>query len=212
MRNIFANKSFWLRIYGVGILLGLIGVMSLLSLPSREAHAQQPTGSIATVTGTPRGAYVTVYSDLNQIGVFSGPSFDSYAQIGILVSGQNAPALGRSTDEKWIQIRYMGVPGGKGWIYALYVSLNAETLPFVDSPSTPTPRTTPTIDPTYVALFGLNLEPTQLPTFTSPPALEIPTFAPAEAAGSRLPFGLIILGLILIGALGAIVSFLRGQR
>jgi hypothetical protein len=164
------------------------------------------------VTGTPRGSYVTVYSDLNEIGVFSGPSFDSYSQIGILVSGQEAPALGRSADEKWIQIRYMGVPGGKGWIYALYVSLKAETLPIVDSPPTATPGTTPTIDPTYVALFGLNLEPTQLPTFTSPPALEVPTFAPAETAGARLPFGLIIFGLILVGVLGAIVSFLRGHR
>ena len=96
----------------------MMTILSLFSLPAGKVYAQQPTGSIATVTGTPPGPVVTVYSDQNEIGVFSGPSFDTYAQIGILLSGEKAPALGYSIDGKWIEIVYMGVPGGRGWIYA----------------------------------------------------------------------------------------------
>jgi hypothetical protein len=191
----------------------MVIILSLFSLPAGDVKAQQPTGSVPTVTGTPLGPIVTVYSDQNEINVYNGPGSDSYAQIGILVSGQEASAIGISKDENWIEIIYIGVLGGKGWIYAPYVSLSANAnLPSVDSPATATPRTTPTIDPTYVAAFGLQLEPTKMPTFTSPPSLKVPTFAPGVSAGSKVPFGLIILSLVLIGVLGAIVSFLRGSR
>jgi len=212
MKLLSGHRKFWFRFFSMGGITGLITVLSLMSLPSGDANAQQPTGSIPTVTGTPPGPFVTVYSDQNEIGVFAGPSFDSYAQIGILLSGEKAPALGYSVDGKWIEVVYMGVPGGKGWIYALYVSISPGSLPSLASPPIATPRTTPTIDPTYVAAFGLQLEPTHQPTFTSPPPIKIPTFTPDIATGSRVPYGLLILALVLIGVLGAVVSFLRGGR
>ncbi len=208
----FRGRS-WFRFF---CLLGVIGSAAFLlffSFPGGGVNAQQPTGSIPTVTGTAPGPFVTVYSDKNIIGVYGGPSADSYAQIGILVSGQSVPALGYSTDYKWIQIIYAGVSGGKGWIYAPYVMLSPGfKLPEVQSPPTATPATTPTLDPTLVAAYGVTLEPTQLATFTAPGALQIPTFASVSTSGSTLPFGLIILSLIFIGVLGAIVSFLRGSR
>ncbi len=212
MTPLSGHRKFWLRLFGLAEITGLAVILSLFSLPADRVKAQQPTGSIPTVTGTPAGPFVTVYSDQNEIGVYGGPSFDSYPQIGILVSGQTAPALGYSTDDKWIQIVYMGVQGGKGWIYAPYVSISTGTLPRVDSPPTATPATTPTLDPTYVAAFGSTLEPTQLATFTSPGSINIPTFAAATTSASKVPYGLIIFSLILIGILGAIVSFLRGSR
>jgi uncharacterized protein YraI len=212
MTLLSSRRKLWLRFLSILAILCLMTILALFSFPAKDASAQQPTGSIPTVTGTASGPIVTVYSDQNEIGVYSGPSFDSYPQIGILVSGQRVPALGYSRDEKWIQIVYMGVQGGKGWIYAPYVMISPGILPRLDSPPTATPATTPTLDPTYVAAFGLTLEPTQLATFTSPASLNLPTFAASTSGTSKLPYGLIIFSLIFIGVLGAIVSFLRGSR
>jgi hypothetical protein len=212
MKTPSSLRKFRLRIFSILAIACMMTILVLFSSPAGNASAQQPTGSIPTVTGTISGPIVTVYSDQNEIGVYSGPSFDSYAQIGILVAGQQVPALGYSTDEKWIQIMYLGVQGGKGWIYAPYVKISPGILPRLESPPTATPATTPTLDPTYVAAFGLTLEPTQLATFTAPASLNIPTFTASTSGTSKLPFGLIILSLIFIGILGAIVSFLRGSR
>jgi hypothetical protein len=207
------NRKLWARRLGAAA-FGLMALfLCLSSLPAQRAYAQQPTGSIPTVTSTPLGPMVTVFSDQTQIGVFNGPSAEAYTQIGILISGQTVPVLGISSDEKWLQIVYMGVRSGKGWIYASYVKLTpGARLSRVEAPPTATPATTPTLDPTYVAAFGLTLEPTQLATFTAPGALVMPTYAAAAAAGSKIPYGLIILSLVFIGLLGAVVSFLRGSR
>ena len=205
-------KRFLLKLLIVGGIAGLMSTLVLFSLPTGAVYAQQPTGSIPTVTGTPAGPYVTVYSDQNLIDVYAGPSSYNYDRIGILASGEKAPALGYSADGNWIEIEYLGVPSSKGWIYAPLVSISPGTLPKLAAPPTAAPRTTPTIDPTYVAAFGLQLEPTRLPTFTPPPPLKLPTFAPDTGTGSKVPFGFIILSLALIGILGAVISFLRGNR
>lgn len=195
----------------VAIIFSLIG-MGLFSFPSIAANAQQPTGSIPTVTGTPPGPYVTVYTDQELIGVFNGPSSYLYEQVGILVSGESAPALAYSADDTWIQIIYIGVPGGKGWVYAPYVSISPGTLPKIPNPPTSTPRTTPTLDPTYAAAFGVQKEPTHLPTFTPPQPLKLPTFTQSTTSGSNSPAGLFIVGLIIVGSLGALITFIRGNR
>ena len=212
MNRFSAQRKFWFRFINIGGIIGLVIILSLLNLPIGEVSAQQPTGSIPTVTGTPAGPYVTVYSDQDQIGVFSGPSSYNYEQIGILSAEETAPALGKSADKNWIEIVYVGVLGGKGWVYAPQVSISPGPLPVIASPPTATPRTTPTLDPTYVAAFGLQLEPTHLPTFTAPPPLKLSTFTPDTGTGSKVPFGFIVLGLALIGILGAVISFLRGNR
>ena len=210
-RQIRINKH-WIKLLSFGGIAGLIISLSLLSLPAQIVYAQQPTGSIPTVTGTPPGPMVTVYSDQDIIGVYAGPSRYNYEKIGIMLSGESAPALGYSFDGNWIQIIYLGVLDGKGWIYAPYVKISPGPLPNLPDPPTATPRTTPTLDPTYVAAFGLQLESTHLPTFTSPPPMKLPTFAPTTDTGSNVPFGLAILGLALVGVLGAVISFLRGNR
>ena len=187
-------------------------LLAAMSLPLHDVLAQQPTGSIPTVTGTPSGPLVTVYSDRNSIGVYAGPSSYLYPQIGIVLAGETMPAIGRSFDEQWIQIIYLGVPSGKGWVYAPFVSITSGSiLPYVANPPTATPRTTPTLDPTIVAALGLNLNPTRLPTFTEPPPLQYPTFDPLPGTASRIPIGFMILGLALVGILGSVISFLRGR-
>ena len=128
------------------------------------------------------------------------------------MSGESAPALAYSADGNWIQIIYLGVTGGKGWVYAPYVSISPGSLQKIPNPPTSTPRTTPTLDPTYVAAFGLQLEPTHLPTFTVPAPLNVPTFTQSSPGNSQSPAGFLILGLILIGFIGALITMVRGSR
>lgn len=176
-----------------------------------KVAAQQPTGSVPTVTSTSMGATIKVtYPE--QINVRGGPSSYLYPAVGVLLTGEMAPALGRSPGGDWIQIRYEGVAGNVGWVYAPLVSLSANAnLPIVEPPPTPTPATTPTIDPTLAAAFIPQYTPTRLPTFTPPGILEIPTYEATDSEKSGVPLGLVIVLLSLIGSFGAIISFLRGR-
>lgn len=212
MKLLLKPKLHWFQLILLGGIAGLMILVFSFSLPAKKVAAQQPTGSVATVTGTPTGPFVTVYSDQLFIDVYAGPSSYDYDKIGILASGEKAPALGYSQDGTWIEIVYLGVKGGKGWLYGPYVSISPGILPKLPAPPTAAPLTTPTLDPTYVAAYGLQLEPTHLPTFTPPSALKLPTFAPNTSASSKVPYGLVILVLALIGVLGAVISFLRGNR
>jgi uncharacterized protein YraI len=190
----------------------VVGRGSMALLP---AHAQQPTGSIPTVTGTPTGPLVSVDPSLGQVRVYAGPSSFNYPAIGVLLTGQKVPALGRAVgNNDWIMIRYEGVPGATAWVYALYVSLTGsggQELPRVDVPPTPTPASTPTINPTLAAAFIPAENATRLPTFTPPAPLAVPTFIDDTRGASRIPVGLLILGFAVVGVLGTMISFLRGR-
>ena len=202
----------WIKtILALILCLGLFELFLLSPLQMRAA-AQQPTGSVATVTGTPSGPIVTVtYPE--QINVRAGPVFAglSYPVVGVLLPGQTAPALGKTAGGEWIEIYYPGVPGDAGWVYAPLVALSPGFLPILLPPPTATPLTTPTINPTLAAAFAIPLTPTRLPTFTPAPPVQIPTFTPAPAGGAGVPMGMIIAVLALIGIFGAIVSFLRSR-
>ncbi len=180
-----------------------------------RAVAQQPTGSVPTVTGTPIGPVVSVDPSLGQIDVYAGPSSFDYPAIGVLLTGIKVPALGRANgDQNWIMIQYEGVPGSVGWVYALYVSLTGaggSALPLIDIPPTPTPAWTPTINPTLAAAYLPAENATRLPTFTPPAPLAIPTFVDETQHGGRIPIGLLIFGFAVVGALGTMISFLRGR-
>ena len=202
----------WIRLLIVGGMAGLMSMLVLSSLSVGNVHAQQPTGNVPTVTGTPAGPYVTVYSDQTFIDIYAGPSNYDYDKIGIMAAGTSAPALGKSQDGNWIEIVYFGVPGGVGWVYAPSVKITIGSLPKLSAPPTPAPQTTPTLNPTFVAAYGLQVVPTRLPTYTPPNPLTLPTFAPIAGGASRVPYGLVILILALIGIFGAVISFLRGNR
>ena len=171
---------------------------------------QQPTVSIPTVTGTPKGPIAIVYSDPeDQINVRSGPDV-FYPKVGVLINRQEVPALARTEGGTWVKIVYPGVPEGVAWVYAPYVRVTGE-LPVVPKPPTPTPETTPTLDPTLAAQFVAEIPATRKPTFTPPPPLVVPTFAnaPITSGTGGLPSGFIILGLVSVGLFGLLVSFLR---
>ena len=185
----------------------------VLKYPAQNSvYAQQPTGSVPTVTGTPTGMIVRVNQDLDVINVYAGPSSFLYPSVGVVLKGQEIPALGISEDNNWIQIYYPGVPNSIAWVFGPYVTIiKTGRLPRVPDPATPTPLSTPTIDPTLVAAFIDPVTPTRLPTFTPPPELIIPTFLPAFQDTNRIPAGLLIMALGFLGGFGALISFLRGR-
>ena len=193
-------------------LLILLEIVSLFSPIGKSAIAQQPTGSVPTVTGTRSGPVVTVYADLIQVDVYGGPSTYLYPAVGVLLAGQSVPALGRARADDWIQVYYPGVPGSKAWVYAPYVRISpGANLRTVDAPPTPTPFSTPLIDPTLEAAFVTPITPTRLPTFTPPAEINMPSFDTDEDQVNRIPIGLLIFSLGFVGALGVLISFLRGR-
>jgi hypothetical protein len=172
---------------------------------------QIPTVSVPTVTSSPSNATVVVTLEQDQINVRSGPN-TNYPVVGVLIAGQRIPALGRTVGGDWIQITYPGVPGGVAWVYSPLVTVEG-SLPLVEPPPTPTPNTTPTVDPTLAAQFIVEIPPTRLPTYTVPPPLAIPTFSSLETptGSGRIPMGLLIVGLGVIGAFGMLISLLQGR-
>lgn len=201
----------------MAIWAAVVIALSLLGLfdPGRPSVlAQQPTGSVPTVTGTPEGPEFTVDQSIPVIRVFAGPGSFDYPSIGVLLGNETAPAIGRASGrEDWIQIHYSGVPGSIGWVYGPYGKLTpGALLPLVEIPPTPTPFATPTIDPTLEAAFIGQQTPTRLPTFTPPPPLDQPSFTEApNIPATGVPTGLLILSLGLFGFLGAVISYLRGR-
>ena len=193
-----------------------IALLGLFDPGQPPALAQQPTGSVPTVTGTPEGPVIKVDPSIpgGLIHVYAGPSSFDYPSIGILLVNETAPAIGRAEGrEDWIQIRYPGVPKSIGWVYGPYVKLSpGALLPLIEVPPTPTPFATPTINPTLEAVYIGQQSPTRLPTFTPPPPLEQPSFTdePGPAA-TNIPTGLLILSLGLFGFFGAVISYLRGR-
>ena len=190
----------------------LAGVMGFLMLASASAATPPETVrlQVATVTGTPQGPMILVPE---QVNVRLGPGID-YDQVGVLISGQQAPALGRSPGGSWIQIVYPGVPGNVAWVYAPFVvlQLSQGLLPVIEPPPTATPRITATIDPTLAAQFSMsNVPATRLPTFTPAPQVAQPTLdtGTAEDAGVFPPI-FAILGLLAFGLIGLTISLLRG--
>jgi hypothetical protein len=198
---------------GFFALLFCLVALAQYGMARADKPAQIPTGSIPTVTGTPVGALAIVLAnDQGFINVRAGPSTVAYDIVGVLVEGSQVPAIGRSPGGDWIEVAYPGIPGGVAWIWSDLVEVRG-SLPVIEPPPTQTPRVTATIDPTLAAQFLVEVPPTRLPTFTEPPPLSKPTIpvdAPIASQG-RLPVGLIITGLAVIGLFGTVISFLRSR-
>jgi uncharacterized protein YraI len=195
------------------VLSGVFTVTFWMPTKTNIAMAQQPTGSVPTVTGTISGPFVTVYADIVQVDVYAGPSSYLYPPVGVLVSEQSVPVIGRARDDNWLQIIYLGIPRSTAWIYAPYVKISpGARLPFVDAPPTPTAISTPTIEATLAAAFIAPQTPTRLATFTPPAPISLPDFEAEEPTEiTRIPLGLLIFTFGFVGGLGVLISFLRGR-
>jgi hypothetical protein len=200
---------FFISFVFIFIALGTIFPLSIHA----NVFAQQPTGSIPTVTGTETGRIVRVRIDQSNelVPVYAGPSASLYPQVGVILMGQELPAYGVSQDGEYIQIYYPGIPESVAWVYGVFVeTIKFGDLPVLPAPSTPTLASTPTLDPTLAAAFIDPVTPTRLPTFTPAPDIVVSTFLPEEEV-NRVPAGLLILSLGFIGGFGVLISFLRGR-
>lgn len=178
-----------------------------------DVSAQQPTGSIATVTGTPKGPMASIKAGLTEdhVNVRSGPS-TLYDAIGIIYIGTSVPVEGKSIGGDWLLVEYPGVAGGTGWIWALYMDVTPGEIPVVEMPPSPQPKVTFTIDPTMASQFMTTPIATRLPTFTPPPALVIPTYeqsSPQKFAG--VPIGFIIIILMGLGIIISLFTYFQSR-
>ncbi len=194
------------------LIIALLLVLSSYALTTFDTvSAQQPTGSIPTVTGTPKGPTATIRIGLTEdrVKVRSGPSV-LYPQIGVILLGAEVPVVGKSAGGDWLVVEYPGVPGGIGWVWALYMNVSPGELAVIESPPLPEPIVTVTINPTMAAQFITTPIATRLPTFTEPAPLTIPTFdnSTGQTLGG-IPIGLIIIILAGAGILIALFSYFQ---
>jgi hypothetical protein len=213
MRVVIINIILGLVLFVIAIFVVQFSIVQAMEFSDHndDGIGQQPTVDIPTVTGTPSGPVAIVYADPEeQINVRSGPGTD-YPRVGVLLNRQEVPAIGRTVAGDWVQIVYVGVGEGVAWVYSPLVRIIGDELPIAEPPSTPTPRVTPTIDPTLASQFVVQPLGTRMPTFTPPSAMLIPTF-PAEVTTTGtggVPIGFVIIGLAIFGFLGFVVSLLR---
>jgi hypothetical protein len=198
------------------IFIFIISILMLALIPLGKidsAQAQQPTGSIPTVTGTPKGPTAKIRIGLtdDRVRVRSGPSV-LYPQIGVILLGAEVPVKGKSVGGDWLVVEYPGVPGGIGWIWALYMEVSPGELQIIENPPPPEPVTTITIDPTMAAQFVTTPMSTRLPTFTQPAPLVIPTYnvSTGQSLGG-IPIGLVIIAIAGSGILIGLASYFQSR-
>jgi hypothetical protein len=140
-RNMKFKKIRWVCLF---LALGIVLAVPFSFSTPKNVQAQQPTGSIPTVTGTPHGPTATIRVGLtgDRVNVRSGPSTLYDPPIGILLVGASVPVKGKSPAGDWLLIEYPGVPGGTGWVWALYMDVTPGEIPVVELPPAPIARTT----------------------------------------------------------------------
>jgi uncharacterized protein YraI len=135
-----------------------------------------------------------------------------YDEVGVLMQGQEAPVLGRTSGGDWLLIEYDGAPNNRGWIYAPIVSITPGEVPIVEIPPTVTPLMTETItNPGCPIPYDSN----------SYPAGDLYTcriFSRADLRGCfpiflhrGIPMGLVILIIGGIGVILAMLSIIRSR-
>jgi len=207
LKSTYEMKRTWFPplIFIIVIVLFILWT-SFASLPT-FVLAQQPT-----VTPTYSGMYITVMTDEPFANVRMGPSSTIYPKVGVLYPGDTAPALGRSAGGDWIQISFPGAPYDKGWIYSPLVQVSPGTLLIVESPPTPIPPATSTIDPVLADQFPIMPTSTRMPTFTPPPSLVVPSFLQTPSASDNsegsVSIAVIILALMTLGLIGFLLSLI----
>ncbi len=190
----------------LALILGLLllTVTFFQSPPARAQFENTPTFT-PIPTATLGGPTVFVPELVN---VRMGPG-TNYEQIGVMVSGQIAAAIGRTRASEWIQIEYIGSPTGIAWVYAPLVQLRAGNLQALPEQA---PPATPTLLPTATLSTGPGGPvATRLPTFTAAPPVAQPVFPTPEVENSGFPFPpiLAIAGLLVIGLIAGAFAIIR---
>ncbi|MHC1740999.1 MAG: SH3 domain-containing protein [Anaerolineaceae bacterium] len=190
-------------------------VLTIYTFNSPElVHAQQPTGSIPTVTGTPHGPTAiakTGWTEKINVRNFPSSLENQSDVIGVISPSQQVNVIGKTIGGDWLLIEYPGVQGGEGWIWAPYMQITGGELPVVEIPPTPAPKVTATINPTLAAQFVITPNSTSLPTFTQPAPLNIPTYSTGASSTGNIPIGLVIIILVGLGAVIGLFSIFQSR-
>ena len=195
--NVYVMKRLWFKI--------LMGVFIVTSLGAGMLFSPKPAAAYQSQAATPSDVLATViYPD--PINVRGGPSTVKYPIVGHLNPGDVVPALGVSPKREWVQISYPDSPDGKGWVYAIFVTISGGELRIVEPPPTPVPPASPTLDLTMAAAFNVQPTQTRMPTFTPPPPLTVPQFADMSSAHAPSGFPYFIMGLASLGVIGLLAS------
>lgn len=203
-----------LKITGLLVIFSLFLFTIYTLSDTKSVYAQQPTGSIPTVTGTPTGPMAKVDASISESGginIRSGPS-TTYDIIGKMFLDQYYPILGKSPGGNWLLIKDVTLSEGQGWVFSPNVKITSGEIPVAEVPPTPMPKATLQIDPTLAAQFVTTPLATKLPTYTPSAPLVIPTFEVFDSqAFAGIPIGLIILVLIGLGLLMALFSYFSAR-
>jgi len=209
-------KRFWFRFFlWLTIFASMLG-FTFVASTAASVYAQ--TESTPTAGGIPQPSILNTYLDgvcsdgTLGVNVRAGPSSVYYGDpIGCLPQGATALALAITPGHDWIEISFPSVQNGVGWVYAPFVILTGAP-PILEPPPTFTPIAISTVDPALIDTLSLQPTQTRLPTFTPSAPLTIPTFSvsPVEPS-SHFPFGLVIIGLGIVGLLGIVVSIVGRQ-
>lgn len=192
------------------LLIGFLAISYTVKAPVL-VQAQQPTGSIPTVTPLSTGPTASVKAGYGEsVKVRSGPS-TLYDQIGVILTGATVNVKGKTVASDWLLIEYPGVPNSEGWVWAAYMDTKGGEIPVVEIPPTPTPKVTTTIDPTMAAQFVITPESTRLPTFTEAAPITVPTYSEGNIGSGKIPVGLVILILAGLGVLVGTISFVQSR-
>ena len=201
-----------IAIFVIAVLLVIL-VNNVTRKSNYSVFAQQPTGSVPTVTGTPKGPMASIRYGFTEpfVNVRSGPS-TLYDAIGIIYMGDQVPVKGKSIGGDWLLIEYYGVESSSGWVWALYMDVTPGEIPLVEMPPSPQPKVTFTIDPTMASQFITTPLSTKLPTYTPPSPLVIPTFETMDTQKfAGIPVGFIIIILLGTGILIALFSYFQSR-
>jgi uncharacterized protein YraI len=193
----------------VGLLAGLW--WGALALPAAAVVAAPP-GQAATPT-LPALRAEAFDTDVNVRG---GPGTD-YDRVGTLVKGQSGAILGQTRvgPYLWLKIVYVGGPDNTGWVAADVVRVVGElgAAPTLEAPPTPTLPPLPTSAVTVTVAATFTVAAQTLPTFTAPPPVAHPTLLPVQGVseGGGFPPAILIIGLLVLGVFGGLISLLRGR-
>jgi len=203
-------KRFWFRFCLWLTILASMLELTLVASTAAPVYAQ--TESTPTASGSSQSFITNTYTTEPFVNVRAGPSSVYYGSpIGELPIGATAPALAITPGHDWIEISFSSGPNGVGWVYAPFVTLTGSP-PIIEPPPTFTPIAISTVDPALIGTFSLQPTETRLPTFTPPAPLAVPTFSNSPVEPSpHFPFGVVIIGLGIVGLLGIVVSMVGRQ-
>lgn len=125
--------------------------LALTPLPTLPAQPDSsPTPNVPVVLPSPEPQNPTAQvTAANGVNVRTGPG-EVYPIIGVAPFGTQGQVIGRSVDGLWWVVFVPNTSNAQGWVSAQFVNVtNADSVPVIPAPPTPTPANTATPTVTF---------------------------------------------------------------